>query len=59
MTLLKNIFLMDMEKFLLGTAGGLGLGDEEAVNKLWWLRKEDFMVNEDSSAEGAVHQGRQ
>lgn len=35
MTLLKNILLMDMEKSLLGTAGGLGLGDEEAVNELW------------------------
>lgn len=55
MTLLKNIFLMDIEKSLLGTARG----DEEGVNELWWLRKEDFLVSEDSSAEGAVHQRRQ
>lgn len=54
MTLLKNTFLIDMEKSLLWTAG---VG-EEGVNELWWLRK-DFLVNEDSSAEGAVHQGRQ
>lgn len=54
MTLLKNIFLMDMEKSLLGTARG----DEEGFNELWWLRKEDFLVSENSSAEGAVHQRR-
>lgn len=52
---LKNMFLMDVERSFLGTARG----DEAGVNEVSWLRKEDFLVNEDSSAEGAVHQRRQ
>lgn len=55
MTLLKSTFLMDVEKSFLGTARE----DEGAVNEVSWLRKEDFLVNEDSLAEGAVHQRRQ
>lgn len=51
---LKNMFLMDVERSFLGTARG----DEGGVNEVSWLRK-DFLVNEDSSAEGAVHQRRQ
>lgn len=51
---LKNMFLMDVERSFLGTARG----DEAGVNEVSWLRK-DFLVNEDSSAEGAVHQRRQ
>lgn len=53
MTLL-NTFLMDVKKSFLGTARE----DERGVNEVSWLRKEDFLVNEDSSAEGAVHQRR-
>lgn len=46
---------MDVEKSFLGTARE----DESRPNEVSWLRKEDFLVNEDSSAEGAVHQRRQ
>jgi len=46
---------MDVEKSFLGTARE----DGEGVSEVSWLRKEDFLVNEDSSAEGAVHQRRQ
>lgn len=45
MTLLGNTFLMDVEKSFLGTTRG----DKVGVNEVSWLRKEDFLVNEDLS----------
>lgn len=55
MTLIKITFLMDVEKYFLGTAKG----GERGVREVSCPRKEDFLVNEDVSAEGAVHQRRQ
>lgn len=55
MTLIKITVLMDVEKYFLGTAKRL----EGGFSELSCLRKEDFLGNEDVSAEGAVHQRRQ
>lgn len=52
MTLLNNTYLMHVDKSFLGIARE----GEVRVNEVSWLRKEDFLMNEDSSAEGAVHQ---
>lgn len=45
---------MDVEKSFLGIARE----DEVRVNEVLWRERKIFLVNEDLSAEGAVHQRR-